>query len=325
MSMLDARLEIIHAIDASRVGYSLEEDAAHGLIAAWMEAAGLEVTVDEAKNTIGRRGDAKVWIGSHLDSVPNGGKYDGVLGVLAGIEIAERTDLPLVVVAFRDEERGCVGSEAAVATGDLPQAYFELHIEQGPILDNLDPPFGIVTAIVGQARGEVVFHGRAGHAGTTPMAHRQDALVEAAAFVQRVAAAPKGDAVATVGSFVVEPGGSNVIPERVTLTVDARATTPEALDELVATIGFEPTWRTQPVPMSGAQLESLRAVAPGAPELVSGAGHDAASLAAAGVPSAMLFVRSRNGGISHHPDEYSSEEDIEAALEVLIDAVARIS
>ncbi|CAB4707596.1 unannotated protein [freshwater metagenome] len=157
------------------------------------------------------------------------------------------------------------------------------------------------------------------------MAHRQDALVEAAAFVQRVAAAPKGDAVATVGSFVVEPGGSNVIPERVTLTVDARATTPEALDELVATIGFEPTWRTQPVPMSGAPLEALRAAAPGAPELVSGAGHDAASLAAAGVPSAMLFVRSRNGGISHHPDEYSSEEDIEAALEVLIDAVARIS
>ena len=180
------RLEELYAIGATRVGGSPEEDAAHDLVARWLEEAGLDVSVDARGHTFGRRGTPRVWTGSHVDSVPNGGRFDGALGVVAAIEAAERTTVPLAVVAFRDEERGCGGSLAAVAQGGLPGAYLELHIEQGPILEALGEPLGIVTAIVGQARGEIVFDGRADHAGTTPMDARRDALVEAAAFVLRV-------------------------------------------------------------------------------------------------------------------------------------------
>jgi acetylornithine deacetylase/succinyl-diaminopimelate desuccinylase-like protein len=323
MSRLVSRLDELYAIGATRVGGSPEEDAAHELAARWFEQAGLAVDVDAAGNTFGRRGDAAVWTGSHLDSVPNGGRFDGALGVVAAIEAAERSDAPLAVVAFRDEERGCKGSRACVASGNLPRAFVELHVEQGPRLALAGAPLGIVTSIAGQAVGEVVFEGRADHAGTTPMDVRRDALVEAAEFVLRVRrAAPPG--VATVGRLEVEPGATNVVPERVTVWVDARAGTSEELDALIAAIGYEPR-RTQPVSMSGAPLAALRAAVPGAPELVSGAGHDAGILAAAGVPSAMLFVRSLNGGISHSPDELSSAEDIGlgvAALGAALDAIA---
>src|SRR5262249_43199837 len=126
------RLEQLYAIGATRIGGSAEEDAAHELAATWMRAAGLEVDTDAAGNTFGRRGDARVWVGSHLDSVPNGGRFDGALGVVAGLEAAARTDMPLAVVAFRDEERGCGGSIQCVASSSLPEAYLELHVEQGP-------------------------------------------------------------------------------------------------------------------------------------------------------------------------------------------------
>ncbi len=320
------RLEEIYAIGATRVGGSPEEDAAHLLASRWLEEAGLEVEVDDAGNTIGRRGEATVWTGSHLDSVPNGGRFDGALGVVAGIEAAARTDVPLAVVVFRDEERGCAGSRARVAGARLPRGFVELHIEQGPTLASMDAPLGIVTAIVGQAQGTVVFDGRADHAGTTPMDVRRDALVEAAAFVLHVREAALPGTVATVGRLDVEPGASNVVPARVVASVDARAATVEALDALVAAIGFEPSHRTDPVAMSGEPLAALRAAVPGAPELVSGAGHDAAVLGAAGVPAAMLFVRSLNGGVSHSPAELSAEPDIElgiAALAFALDRIAR--
>jgi len=320
------RLDELYAIGATRIGRSAEEDAAHALVARWLEEAGLEVSVDAGGNTFGRRGDARVWTGSHVDSVPNGGRFDGALGVVAAIEAAERTQAQLAVVAFRDEERGYGGSLAAVAAGGLPDAYLELHVEQGPVLERLGVPLGIVTAIAGQARGEVVIEGRADHAGTTPMDARADALVEAAALVLRARdAAATAGAVATVGRLEVEPGADNVVPARVTLSVDARAATVEELETLVAAIGFAPARRTEPVAMTGAPLEALRAVVPGAPELVSGAGHDAAILASAGVPSGMLFVRSLNGGISHSPDELSSDDDIELGIASLAAALARIS
>jgi acetylornithine deacetylase/succinyl-diaminopimelate desuccinylase-like protein len=326
VSRILERLGELYAIGATRVGYSPEEDAAHGLVASWLREAGLDVSVDAAGNTFGRRGNARVWAGSHVDTVPDGGRFDGALGVVAAIEAAERIGAPLAVVAFRDEERGYGGSLGAVAAGGLPEAYLELHVEQGPRLELLGEPLGIVTAIAGQARGEVVFDGRADHAGTTPMEARADALVEAAAFVLRVRDATGPGTVATVGRLDVEPGAANVVPARVTLSVDARAETSGGLDALVAAIGFEPSQRTGPVAMGGAPLVALRSVLPGAPELVSGAGHDAAVLANAGVPSAMLFVRSLNGGISHSPDELSSEEDIElgvATLAAVLDRIAR--
>jgi acetylornithine deacetylase/succinyl-diaminopimelate desuccinylase-like protein len=319
------RLEELYAIGSTRIGYSPEEDEAHRLFARWLGEAGFELEVDSAGNTIGRRGDASVWTGSHLDTVPDAGRFDGALGVVAALEAAERTDVPLAVVAFRDEERGFAGSRARVAAGALPEAFVELHVEQGPELERAGEPLGVVSAIAGQARGEVVFTGRADHAGTTSMSARDDALAAAAEFVLRVRSAPTGRAVATVGRLAVEPGAANVIPGRVVASVDARAPTSAELDALVAAIGFEPAWRVEPVAMGGAPLEALRAAVPDAPELVSGAGHDAGILAAAGVPTAMLFVRSLNGGASHSPEELSSEADIELAVEALVAALVRIA
>jgi acetylornithine deacetylase/succinyl-diaminopimelate desuccinylase-like protein len=321
MSRVLGRLDELYAIGATRIGYSAEEDAAHELAASWLAEAGLAVEVDRAGNTFGRRGDAQLWLGSHLDTVPNGGRFDGALGVVAAVEIAERVDAPLAVVAFRDEERTCAGSRACVEDGRLPEGFLELHIEQGPVLARANAPFGVVTAIVGQARGEAVFEGRADHAGTTPMDARADALVEAATFVLRVRDSAGPEAVATVGRLIVEPGAPNVVPARVTASVDVRAPTSEELQRLIAHLGFEPTYRTEPVAMGGSPLSALRAAAAGAPELVSGAGHDAGILAAAGVPAGMLFVRSLNGGVSHSPDELSSPQDIALALDVLAEAV----
>ncbi len=318
------RLDELYAISDSRVGYSPEEDAAHRLAAIWMIDAGLEVEVDAAGNTFGRRGDARTWVGSHLDTVPRGGRFDGALGVVAGIELADRFDGPFTVAAFRDEEREYSGSRACVAEGRLPEHYLELHVEQGPVLERAGEPLGIVTALVGHALGEATFDGHADHAGTTPMDHRDDALLKAAAFIQRVAQAPVPPAVATVGRVDVHPGTRNVVPGRVTVSVDARAATRPALDALVETIGFEPLTIIEPVAMRDPVLAALRDALPGAPELVSGAGHDAGILAAAGVAAGMLFVRSLNGGASHSPDELSTAEDVALGLDALVRALVRI-
>lgn len=284
-----------------------------------MREAGLDVSADGAGNLVGRRGAARVWTGSHLDSVPTAGRFDGVLGVVAGIEAAARLpDAPLAVVAFRAEETGPMGS---TRLAELPEAFLEVHVEQGPVLERLGEPLGVVTAIAGQARGAKVFEGRADHAGTTPMDARADALVEAAQFVLHVRACARDGAVATVGAVEVEPNAVNVVPARVTVSVDARAPDAAQLDALVGAIGFEPTWRIEPVRLAGAFDEVL----PDAPRLVSGAGHDAMVLAAAGVPASMLFVRSLNGGVSHHPDELSGEEDVELAVEALTRALGKLA
>jgi acetylornithine deacetylase/succinyl-diaminopimelate desuccinylase-like protein len=279
-----------------------------------MREAGLEVSRDGAGNLFGRRGAGRVWTGSHLDSVPTAGRFDGVLGVVAGIEAARR--LPgreLSVVAFRAEETGPMGSKAIESA---PDAYLEVHIEQGPVLARLGEPLGVVTAIAGQARGSRVFDGRADHAGTTPMDARADALVEAARFVLHVRDAAEPGTVATVGFVEVEPNTTNVVPAKVTVSVDARSADAGLLDALVERIGFDVAWRSDPVPMG----DAFDAVLPDAPRLVSGAGHDAMF-----VPNAsMLFVRSLNGGVSHHPDELSSAEDIALAVDALTAALDRL-
>lgn len=328
------RLEQLYAIGsgpgANRIGYSPEEDAAHELARAWLEEAGLEVEVDEAGNTLGRSAAAAdVWSGSHLDSVPQGGKFDGPLGVVAAIEAVERVGFGTVVI-FRDEERGCAGSRARAARGDLPRAYLEVHIEQGPRLAAAGAPLGIVTGIVGYARGEVVVEGAAGHAGTTPMDVRDDALVKAAQEILRLEETARGipDAVATVGRIEAEPGGVNVIPGRVRYSVDVRAPDQERLDTLIAAAAIDHSHAVRPVAMSPAVVSAFRAEVEerGLPvlELASGAGHDAGVLAAAGVASGMLFVRSLNGGVSHSPDELSSEEDVALAIDVLAGALERL-
>jgi acetylornithine deacetylase/succinyl-diaminopimelate desuccinylase-like protein len=324
------RLEKLAAL-GDRIGYSPEEDAAHELAAGWMREAGLEIEVDGAGNLIGRvpGGTRQVWTGSHLDTVPGAGRFDGALGVVAGLEAVERLGLPgLGVVVFRDEERGCAGSRGCTTR---PDAYLELHIEQGPTLLNADVPLGVVTAIVGYVRGRRTFDGTAGHAGTTPMDVREDALVAAAEFVLHARDVARGidGAVATIGQVTVEPGGTNVIPGRVVVSVDARAPDAERLDRLAAALEIEEPARTEPSPMSDEVRAALReaVAAVGAPvlELSSGAGHDAGILASAGVPSGMLFVRSLNGGISHNPAELSSPEDIALATDALTDALRRLA
>src|SRR4051794_144514 len=235
MRVMD-RLEELYAIGegpgANRIGYSPEEDAAHELARGWLESAGLEVRVDEAGNMFG--GTDPVWTGSHLDTVPQGGKFDGALGVVAAIEAVERTGRGTVAI-FREEERGCVGSRACAVSGPLPEAFLELHIEQGPRLAAAGAPLGVVSAIVGYARGEVVVDGAAGHAGTTPMDMRDDALVKAATLIVdwRDEAAAIDGAVLTVGQIEAEPGGINVIPGRGRVSMDGRAPDQERLHPLI--------------------------------------------------------------------------------------------
>ena len=366
-----ARLEELYAIGggrgANRPGFSAAERRAHELAVGWMEEAGLVVET-AAWGTIGRLvGDRpelpEVWTGSHLDSVPDGGRFDGALGVVAGIEAVERAgrqERTLAVVAFRDEEgwrfkRGFQGSRMLLGDIDLeardaggvsvgealaalalpeprpgprPGVFVEVHVEQGPRLAAADVPLGVVTGIAGQARGEVELEGRADHAGTTPMDAREDALCAAAELVLRVRDAARGieGAVATVGSIEVEPGASNVVPASARLTVDARAPDAERLDALVEAIGV-PLRRNEPVAMAPRVVAALREEVEGLGlpviDLASGAGHDAGVMAAAGVETGMLFVRSLAGGASHRPEEESSPDDVALCVEALADALGR--
>jgi allantoate deiminase len=342
---LERRLEDVFHIGkgegANRVGGTPEEDEACRLAVEWMEETGLEVEVDGRGNLVGRlRGSRpelpEVWTGSHLDSVPVGGKFDGALGVVAGLEAvvaAGPSERTLAVVVFRDEETGCHGSRWRVQkVAPLPGAYVELHIEQGPKLERAGAPLGVVTSIAGIVRAGKEFGGKADHAGTTPVDARSDALTAAAEYVLRardVASAIDG-AVATVGQLDVYPGAVNVVPERVRLSVDARAPDQERLNRLVAELGLEDAHYVIPaVALSDRVRDVLREeverVRAPVVELPSGAGHDAGVLAAAGVEAGMLFVRSLNGGASHSPDEHSSDEDVALAVEVLTGALRRLA
>jgi acetylornithine deacetylase/succinyl-diaminopimelate desuccinylase-like protein len=338
---LDDVFHIGNGVGANRVGGTPEENAACELAVGWMEEAGLEVEIDGRGNVVGRlRGERpdlpEVWTGSHLDSVPEGGRYDGALGVIAGLEAvasvgcSERT---LAVVVFRDEETGCHGSRWRVRNvAPLPSFYVELHVEQGPKLELAGTPLGVVTSIAGIVRAGKEFAGKADHAGTTPMDVRTDALTEAAEYVLRVRDVAAGieGAVATVGRLDVQPGAVNVVPERVRLSVDARAPDQERLDRLVSELGLEDAHYVIPPVVLSEQVRGVlgeeidRAGAP-VVDLPSGAGHDAGVLAAAGVEAGMLFVRSLNGGASHSPDELSSDEDIDLAVEVLTASLRRLA
>jgi acetylornithine deacetylase/succinyl-diaminopimelate desuccinylase-like protein len=329
-------------VGANRPGYGPEEQEAHDLAAGWMRDAGLATEVDDAGNLVGRRPGERpdlpeIWTGSHLDSVPSGGRFDGALGVVAGLAAVQRAtaagplERTLGVVAFRAEETGCHGSRARAGAGELPGTFVELHVEQGPVLERVAAPLGVVTGITGLVRAERTFRGRADHAGTTPMDVRDDALVAAARFVLGVrdTAATIEGAVATVGELVVVPGAANVVPGQVRLTVDARAGNREDLDRLVEALALEPYYRVEPAAMAEEPRAALRAEIErrGLPlvDLLSGAGHDAGILAGAGVAAAMLFVRSLAGGASHSPDEESSDEDVALAIDVLAGALRRLA
>ncbi len=320
----------------------------------------------------------RLLLGSHLDTVPNAGAFDGVLGVVLASALVDalggrRLPFSIEVAAFSEEEGvrfgvPFIGSRALAGTLDaallsrrdaagisveeairafgldparLPEArldggvfgYLEFHIEQGPVLESLGLPLGVVTSIAGQSRLTVNFRGQANHAGTTPMHLRRDALAAAARWisvVERRARANPG-LTATVGAVEVRPGAANIVPGEVHASLDVRhpddavrrrstAALLDAARRIAARSGVAVEWQphldqaaTACDPCLVAALSRAVAAA-GFPvhKMSSGAGHDAMILAAR-VPVAMLFLRSP-GGISHHPDETVNAEDVEAAF-----------
>jgi hydantoinase/carbamoylase family amidase len=372
---------------ANRPGLSADEQAAIDLAASWMVQAGLDVETDAFGNLFGRLPGTRpelpeVWTGSHLDTVPAGGRFDGALGVVVGIEAlgalagAGAGTRTIAVVSFRDEEgwrfgggtfgsRGICGrvrsdeldhrdregvslraalqrlglrSSAPGGPGQLPGAFVELHVEQGPVLAAAEHALGCVTAIVGMVGGEVVIEGRASHAGTTPMSHRTDAVVAAAHVITALTRAASGfpDAVATVGAIEAEPGASNVIAAQTILSVDLRAPDDAGLDALVEAVEeamaqatartgcrcrLRGLWRQAPIVTSPEVRAAILAGADRCGESIrpisSGALHDAAVLAQAGVRTGMIFARSNAGGVSHTPEEDTDPAAIRAAAHVL--------
>jgi allantoate deiminase len=363
----------------------------------WMREAGLTVRVDTVGNLIGRLESANpraktLLLGSHLDTVPDAGRFDGALGVLLPIvalkELArrgQRFPFAIEVVGFSEEEgvrfssaylgsKGFTGSlratdlsfrdiegvsvrsalesfggrrfalpKAAHRPGEL-LGYCEVHIEQGPVLETAKLAVGTVSAIAGQSRGQLTFLGRAGHAGTTPMPLRRDALAGAAEFVlvaEKLARRTDG-LVATVGTLRVTPSSSNVIPGTATVSLDVRhardsvrrASLRRLLSDaraLARRRSLRVEWLltqdeggvTCSPELSARMTQSVRTVQKRSPSLVSGAGHDAVILSKL-TSVAMLFVRCR-GGVSHHPDEYAAPADLDVALRVMIDFLERLA
>jgi len=233
--------------------------------------------------------------------------------------------------------------KCAHARGGL-LGYVEVHIEQGPVLEAENLAVGVVSAIASQTRGRIVFHGKAGHAGTTPMNLRRDALAGAAEFVlfAEELAQARPPLVATVGTIQVPAGAANVIPGETIISLDVRHPSDEACRTGVAELlkeakeiarrrglacEWQPTMEHHATPCSptltALLAESVKAAQPHSRALVSGAGHDAVVMAEL-TPVAMLFVRCRDG-LSHHPDEFASPSDLEVALRVMVDFLEKLA
>ena len=393
MTSLAADLEEVALLGAddggvSRFAWTPELARANAWLVDRLTELGLTAEVDPAGNVLGRWDEGEggaVLVGSHLDTVPRGGRYDGALGVLAALDVVRRLKAdgtalrrPLWVVSFNDEEgsrfqTGMLGSRAFVGDLDLedwrrrgvadamaaagfdferlPQArtvddvgaYLELHIEQGPVLEQEGIDLGVVTAISGLLGFRVRLTGQANHAGTTPMTSRRDALAGAAriALELRDEARARGDMTANVGILDVQPGGFNVIPGVAEFTVDVRAGEADAYErierfarELFERVASEEqlaldvsvTHRKKPVPLDPELQDLLESAAAeeGASvrRMPSGAGHDAMILGPH-VPAAMLFVPSR-AGISHSPDEFTPPEQCDLGARVLARAVRQL-
>ncbi|MDH4049764.1 MAG: Zn-dependent hydrolase [Gammaproteobacteria bacterium] len=376
----------------SRVAFSDADLDGRKYISGLMRDAGLDVRVDTAGNIIGRRagrerGLPPILFGSHIDSVPGGGNYDGDVGVIGAIEVIELlnensidTRHPLEVVSFTDEEGGLTGSTAMIGKvteqelqlvshsgmttrdgirrvggdpdrielsarkpGDLA-AYLELHIEQGGILYAEDIDIGVVEGIVGIRWWEITVDGMANHAGTTPMGHRSDALVAAAELtlaINRVANDLEGRQVATVGRIQAFPGAPNVIPGRVTMSLEIRdldaAKMQKVFDLIQAeadriaqaretAIRFEQSYAVLPAPTNERMRDIIAAAADelglSYRRMPSGAGHDAQDIALI-APVGMIFVPSVDG-ISHSPREFTSAQDMANGASVLLHSILAV-
>ncbi|MDO5033460.1 MAG: M20 family metallo-hydrolase [Eubacteriales bacterium] len=361
-----------------------------------MAEAGLEVSSDAAGNVFGRlkgqeAGQACIMMGSHYDSVLNGGDYDGIAGVISAIEVARilsesgrKFKRDFVVAAFNDEEgmrfgTGYFGSGSMLGKRDLSycqdycdmegvsifaamreaglnpadiaaaqwpensiEAFLELHIEQGPVLDQEKVDLGLVDCIVGIKRYVVKVHGRADHAGTTPMDMRLDAVDAASKVIAQIgdwARASGEGSVATVGLIKVQPGGMNIVAEECEFTVDVRsrkqailddiaAKLVHALDENCAAMGgsyeIQEKLDVKPVDLDQAMLQSLETSCKkhgfSYRYMPSGAGHDSLEIAPF-IPTVMLFVPSRDGR-SHCPVEFTELDFFVKAIQAMVDLAA---
>jgi N-carbamoyl-L-amino-acid hydrolase len=387
----------VGAIDGGgvcRLALTDEDRAGRDLVVRWMRDLGLSVTVDRIGNVVGTRpgtSDSQpVMIGSHIDTVRTGGRYDGNLGVLAGLEVVETlneakvvTGHPIAVAFFTNEEgsrfapdmmgsavhQGALPLETALATkgidgptvgdelnrigyaGETPvgteraAAYFELHIEQGPVLEREGFEIGAVTGVQGISWTEVTLRGVSNHAGTTPMSMRADAgyvAAEISCFVRRLAREYGGSQVATVGHLTFAPNLVNVIPNHVVMTVDLRNTDEatlqraeqaafEFIDRTAKAEGVQAARRTlarfEPVDFSPAMIDRVEQTAKGqglsVRRMPSGAGHDA-QMFAPHCPTGMIFVPSR-GGISHNVREFTEPAQLAAGANVLLDVVQQVA
>jgi len=355
----------------------------HRVLGDWMRRIGMRVWVDAAGNLRGVIGDVarRLVIGSHLDTVPDAGAFDGILGVVLGVALAEGAgplrNISLEIIGFSEEEgvrfgKPFIGSRAFVGNLDeslldagvadairafgldpaqLPRArfdpgtaaYLEFHIEQGPVLESLGLPLGVVDGIVGQSRLRVTFTGQANHAGTTPLPMRRDALAAAAEWIARVEALAfnRQGLTATVGAIRAEPNAGNVIAGKVTVSLDVRhavdAVRHSSVADLLNAAGeigsrrsvgvtSEPQLDQAAVAMDADLREMLARAVAGAGfavhHMMSGAGHDA-MIVAPHIPSAMLFLRSP-AGLSHHPDESVLAEDVDAAFQAGLRFIASL-
>ena len=363
------------------------------LVVSWMRDLSMDVAIDAIGNVVARRAGsdpnaAAVMVGSHIDTVRTGGRFDGNLGVLAGLEIVETlaqhgltTRRPIEVAFFTDEEGARfapdmlgslvyvggfaveealdvtaaddgarLGDELArigyagptpVPAAAFPHAYVELHIEQGPVLEDEGTTIGVVTGVQGISWTEVTITGQSAHAGTTPMHLRHDPLAVAARTIHEVrlvAGSHGAPQVATVGSLTVVPNLVNVIPSNVVFSIDLRNTDEATLKEAEAEVfeacrmyasdeGCEISMRTlarfEPVEFDTEMIDLVETTAQrlghSTRRMPSGAGHDAQMLARV-CPTSMIFVPSVKG-LSHNIAEYTTPADIEAGANVLLQVV----
>jgi len=363
--------------------------AGRDLFARWAAEAGMSVSVDAIGNIFARRAGedsdaAPIAMGSHLDSQPSGGKFDGAYGVMAGLEVvrtlndaALATRAPIDVIAWTNEEgsrfvptmmgsgvfagvhtlayalaqtdvEGVSVRDALAAIGYAgrarPQplgAYFEAHIEQGPVLEQSGTTIGVVQGALGQLWFDLTIIGQDAHAGPTPMDIRKDALVAASRVVlevNRIATTFPDTARGTVGEMRVQPNSRNVVPGEVRMTVDLRNAKAKTLDDMVealrsALASIEAECRVSavmeevvtfpPSEFTAALVDSVRAAAAALGyshrDIVSGAAHDAVYVSRV-APAAMVFVPCE-GGISHNEIENATPEDVAAGADVLLHAV----
>lgn len=367
---------------------ALDKDA-RDLFSRWCEEAGCSMRVDAIGNLFARRPGrndslAAVMVGSHLDSQPTGGKFDGAYGVMAGLEVLRTlheadiaTDRPVEVAAWTNEEgtrfapsmmgssvyAGLMDLDAALAVQDedgvsvgqalvaigaqgrpgahlSPAAYFEAHIEQGPILEAIDKTIGVVSGAQGQCWYQLTLKGRAAHAGSTPMNLRSDALVGAASIITALNRIGRENlpGCATAGRLLVMPNSPNVIPEsvymtaeirhpedcvRATLELEFRRAVDAAAAENSLDVELTKVLEQPAAPFDRSCVAQIRLAAErhgySHMEIVSGAAHDAVALSRI-VPTGMIFVPCA-GGISHNEIESATPEDLAAGCQVLFDSV----